>query len=314
LVELWNLVFFEPILNLLILLYSYLSQNFGVTIIIFTILIRLVTLPLTMKQLRSSKAMSTLQPKIQELQKKHAKDRQRLSQETMRLYKEQGVNPMGCLGPMIIQLPIWIAVYQAVIRGLGSTPESLLELSKYLYSWPVIHRMIPLHPEFLWLNLAQPDTTLVLPLLVAGSMWLQQKMMPVTGGPQQQSMNTMMLWFMPLMFGLLTMQFPAGLAIYWVASNAIGIFIQYRMFGWGGLTRRQATHPRPAPPPKSAPPPKAPPPPKPAPPPQARGVEERIDHAEPRDERQDRGGGDQAGPGETWLKPRRGRSRRRKKR
>ncbi len=197
-VDLWNLIFFQPILNSLIFLYSLLGHNFGATIIVFTIIIRLVTLPLTMKQLNSSKAMSTLQPKLQELQKKHAKDRQQLSSETMKLYKEHGINPMGCLGPMIIQLPIWIAVYQAVIRGLGTTPESLLDLSKYLYSPALLHSMIPLNPQFLWLDLAEPDpSSVILPILVGGSMWLQQKMMPVSGGPQQKSMNQMMLWFSP---------------------------------------------------------------------------------------------------------------------
>jgi YidC/Oxa1 family membrane protein insertase len=101
-----------------------LFNNFGLTIIALTLIIRFALIPLTLKQLRSTKAMSTMQPKLAELQKKYAKDKQKLAQEQMRLYKESGINPVGCAVPMIIQFPIWIALYQAIILSLAVNPEA----------------------------------------------------------------------------------------------------------------------------------------------------------------------------------------------
>jgi len=236
LIELWNVLFFQPILNGLIILYNFTFHNFGLAIVAFTIFIRLATLPLTLRQLETTKKMSALQPRIQELQKKYAKDRERLAQEQMRLYREAGVNPAGCLFPIAIQLPIWIALYQAIIRVLAVTPDELLNLSRSLYSVPMIYRVVPLDEKFLWLDLSQPDRTMLLPILVAASLWVQQKMTTIpSADPRQQSMNNMMLWFMPMMFGLFALQFASGLALYWVVFNIIGIIIQYLLYGWGGL-------------------------------------------------------------------------------
>lgn len=234
---LWNLVLFQPMLNSLIVLYKILFENFGIAIIVFTIIVRLIMLPLTLKQLQASKAMSTLTPKLQEIQKKHAKDKKRLSQEQMKLYKEHGVNPMGCLIPTVIQFPIWIGLYQSIIQATPSTPEALLELAEHLYTWlPMVHQAVPLGNHFLWLDLSVPDPLPIMAILVAGSMWVQQKMMTMpTSDPKQQSMNSMMQWTMPAMFGFFTLQFPSGLALYWVISNIISIGIQYYVTGWGSL-------------------------------------------------------------------------------
>lgn len=164
----------------------------------------------------------------------------------MRLYREAGVNPLGCLWPMLVQFPIWIALYQSIMRALAATPEDLISLSQHLYSWAVVHQAVPLKEKFLWLNLGQPDNTLLLAVLVAGTMWIQQKMVTAPAAdPRQQSMNNMTLVMMPLMFGLFTLQFPSGLALYWVVSNIIGIAIQYFMGGWGYLFGRPATKPAP---------------------------------------------------------------------
>jgi YidC/Oxa1 family membrane protein insertase len=217
-------------------LYSVLLQNFGLAIIGLTIVIRGLMYPLTTKQLHATKTMQALQPKLSELQKKHAKDKQKLAQEQMRLYKESGVSPAGCLLPMLIQLPIWIALYWSIIRVLAVVPEDFLGLSKYLYSWPVVYSMLPLGSGFLWLDLAVPDSWLVLPILVGGTMWVQQKMvMAPSVDPRQRSQNQMMLWMMPILFAFLTLQFPSGLALYWVTSNIISIVMQYFITGWGGL-------------------------------------------------------------------------------
>ena len=155
----------------------------------------------------------------------------------MKLYKEQGVNPIGCLGPMFIQMPIWIGLYQAIIKTAPSTPESLVGLSTNLYSWmPMVKDVIPLDSSFLWLNLARPDTLPVLPIMVGVSMFLMQKMtMMPAADDKQASTNKMMLWMMPLMFGFFSMQFPSGLALYWVISNIVGIVIQGFITGWDPL-------------------------------------------------------------------------------
>ena len=237
--EIWDLIILSPMINVLIVISGYLLHNFGLAIIALTIIVRFVTLPLTQKQLRATKAMQEMQPKLAELQKKHGKDKARLAQEQMRMYKESGVSPAGCMLPMLVQMPIWIALFQSIIRVLAVNPEGFLNLARHLYSsWSQVFSLVPLNSKFLWLDLAVPDRLLMLPILVGGTMWLQQKMvMPTTSAdPKQQAQSRMMLWMMPIMFAFLTMQFPAGLALYWVVSNVITIVIQYYMVGgWGGL-------------------------------------------------------------------------------
>jgi len=216
---LWNAAIVNPLTEGLRYLYT-LFGSYGIAIIAFTVITRLVLLPLSLQQIRSSKAMQELQPKLQALQKKYAKDKEALSRETMKLYREHGVNPLsGCL-PMLIQLPIWIGLYSALIN-LSHTPE---------FANP-----------FLWIeNLAKaPDMARpldwILPVLTVVSQWVVQKMMtPPTQDPQQQAMSSMMM-FMPLMFGLFAFQVPAGLVLYWVVSNLFSIVQQYFTTGWGAL-------------------------------------------------------------------------------
>jgi len=239
-IEVWHLIIGNPVLNVLIALSHLLSGEFGLAIIGLTIVVRLISWPLTKRQLNSSKALQDMQPKIQELQKKYGKNQQKLQQETMKLYKEAGVNPLGCLWPMLIQLPIWIALYQAIMRALATTPENLLDLANRLYSWDIVNQAIPLNSHFLWLDLGQPDPYFILAIIVGGTMWVQQKMTQAPSvDPRQQSTSRMMLMMMPLMFGFLTLMFPSGLALYWAVSNIIGIITQYFFTGgWGYLKFR----------------------------------------------------------------------------
>jgi YidC/Oxa1 family membrane protein insertase len=253
--ELWNTIILEPVLNSLIAMCNVFGGSFGLAIIVLTVIVRLILFPLTVRQTQSTKAMQTLQPKIQELQKKYAKNQQKLQQEMMKVYKEAGINPLGCLWPMLIQLPIWIALYQSILQALAATPESLLSLSQHLYHWAAVGQAVPLNEHFLGLNLSQPGgANLILPILVGGTMWIQQKMVtPPPADPRQQTMTSMTTLMMPLMFGFFTLSFPSGLALYWVVSNIIGIIIQYFVSGgWGYL--RAPSAPKPAPAQKASPP------------------------------------------------------------
>ena len=147
--ELWNTIILEPVLNSLIAMCTVLGGNFGLAIIVLTVVVRLALFPLTVRQTQSTKAMQSLQPRIQELQKKYAKNQQKLQQEMMKVYKEAGINPLGCLWPMLIQLPIWIALYQSIMQALAATPESLLKLSQHLYHWAAVGQAVPLNEHFL---------------------------------------------------------------------------------------------------------------------------------------------------------------------
>lgn len=236
--QIWDTLLIRPMMNLLVILTNLLGGNFGIAVIVLTVLIRVATMPLTLKQLHATKAMQLLSPKLKQLQKNFKDDKQKLQEETMKLYREAGMNPLGCILPMLIQIPIWIALYNSIVKALGASPENLLGLSRFLYSSPIVHQSLPLNDHFLWLRLSVTDPYYILPILVGISMWVQQKMTMQTGpdaDPTTSQTNTMMLWMMPIMFAYLTLQFPAGLAVYWVAFNVLGIVIQYFVTGWGGL-------------------------------------------------------------------------------
>ncbi len=235
--QIWNAVIIEPMINSLVLLYGLSYKNFGLAIVLFTILIRGLLMPLTVKQSKQMKGMSALQPKIKAIQLRYEGNKQKQSQETMKLYKDNGVSPLGCLGPMFVQMPIWIGLYQAILQTVPTTPENLVSLGSHLYGWlPMVNEVIPLDSSFLWLNLADPDPLPILPVLVGASMFLMQKMTAMPAADERQaSTNRMMLWMMPLMFGFFSMQFPSGLALYWVVSNVVGIFIQGFITGWDPL-------------------------------------------------------------------------------
>ncbi len=236
--DLFRIILTEPATNALVILTRVTFGNFGLAIILFTLIVRGATWPLTMSQLKASRAMTALQPQIQEIQKKY-KDPKRRSEETMKLYREAGVNPAGCLLPMLVQFPIWIALYNSIRFALGGTPEALIDLSQRLYPWSFIRDSVPLQNHFLWMDLGKPD--IVMPPLVFVSMWVQQKMttppQSQSANPQQQSMQTMM-WMMPLMFAWFTLTVPSGLALYWVATSVVSIIMQYAYMGSGGLTWR----------------------------------------------------------------------------
>lgn len=230
--NIWREGVIRPMLNSLLFLYANLGHSFVIAIAVFTILLRLLTLPLALKTARSSRKVTAVKPQLDALQKKYAGNKEKLVQEQQKLYAEAGASPLaGCL-PTLIQFPIWIGLYQSITSVLADTPVELLHLGQNIYTGVAsLAEIIPLQSRFLWLNLALPDPSpIVLPILVGGTMYLQQKIsMQAQAGsdPQQASMNNTMNLMMPLMFGYFTTQFASGLALYFVISNIVGIALQW---------------------------------------------------------------------------------------
>jgi len=240
--EWWNLIFFEPMLNCLLFLYQFLGRNFAVSIVIFTVIVKIITLPVTLKQIQTTKLTQELQPKIEELKKKYGNDKERLNQETIKLYQGAGISTTGCLWPMLIQFPIWIGMYQSIIHILANNPLQMFGLGKHIYPFfPQLSLLVPFQSRFLWVDLATLDPYYILPILVVVTMWAQQKMtaMPTTDA-QQQQMNQSMQLMMPLMFGLFLYAAPAGVSLYFVVSNILGMIQQYFTTGWGDLFPQKA--------------------------------------------------------------------------
>jgi len=217
---------FQEFLRWLITSLTDATLSYGLAIIIFTIIVRLVLSPLYVIQIRSSKKMTELSPRIKELQKKYGKDREALTRETMALYKEHNHNPaLGCLLPFI-QIPILWSLF-LVLRGLAKAPADLAKEHLVHYQLYSAH--------FLWLNLGTPDSLHILPIVAGITQWIQQRMMlQPTNDPQQRQMQQIMQ-FLPLMIVVFAWQYPSGLAIYWVTSNIIMMIMQYLISGWGSL-------------------------------------------------------------------------------
>jgi YidC/Oxa1 family membrane protein insertase len=238
--EIWN-VFISIFINVLIWIYDVVGNNFGLAIILFTILIRIVTWPLNAQQMKGAAAMQALQSDKdwQAIQKKYAKDKEKLAQEQMRVYKEKGINPFGSCLPTLIQFPIIIALYQSIIQALASTPLDLLKLSRNI-SLPNVSDLIPLNSQFLWMDLGQPESVMIfgvgiptLAVIVAITTYIQAKLtMPATSTPGDQgaAMSSMMSVYMPLLLGYFALTFASGLSVYFITSNVLGI-VQYAMQG-----------------------------------------------------------------------------------
>jgi len=238
----WTTIVIQPFVNVLLLINS-LVHNFGVSIILFTILIRLLTHPLTVRQFKATKSMQNLQedPRYKKMQEKYKNDKERLAQEQMKLYKEHGVNPMGSCLPSIIQLPLILGLYQSVIRAMAASPYELFRLERIVYPWlNNAAKLLPLENQFLWMDLGQPERINVfgvaiplLAILVVITTYLQSKLIqpPSDGGNDQAAMMTKsMSIYMPLLMGYMSYSLASGLALYFLASNIFGI-VQYSLLG-----------------------------------------------------------------------------------
>ena len=230
-------ILISPLVNMLLLLYGVLGHSFVLAIIVATILIRLVTLPLTLPQQRNSRKMAELAPQLEELKKKYGNDRNKYAQAQMELYKENKVNMFGGCLPLILQLVIMIAFYQALTGSLATNPLQLQALSHRVL--PVFVPLIPINPIFLIYDLGLPGIlpaveqnvspivaqllVFILPALVVGTTYLSQKLMATpSADPSQASMTRQMNIVMPMMFGLFALQFASGLSIYFIVSNVVG--------------------------------------------------------------------------------------------
>lgn len=177
--------------------------SYGLAIIFMTILIKLVLFPLTQKQMRSMRSMQEIQPKAKYIQEKYKDDQVKQQQKIMELYKEHGVNPFGGCLPLLIQMPIFLAFY------------------KSLYNFNYLNTA---HKGFLWIpDISQPDPLFILAIMTALTTYIQQKISMVENNdPTQKAM----LYFMPLMMAWITFKVPAGLPLYWVVFNILGILQQ----------------------------------------------------------------------------------------
>lgn len=238
----WEALIITPLTSLLLWIYDLVGNNFGVAIIIFTILIRAITWPLNAQQMKGAAAMQELQndKEWQAIQKKYKDDREKLAQEQMRIYKEKGINPFASCLPTLIQFPIIIGLYQSIIRALAATPLDLLKLSRSISINPDLVNLIPLNSKFLWMDLSRPESIQIfgfafptLALIVALTTYIQSKLTtPASSNPNDQSamMSRQMTIMMPLMLGYFALTFASGLSVYFITSNLLGI-AQYALMG-----------------------------------------------------------------------------------
>ena len=245
----WEAVIVYPLAKLLIVLHNAISglglnNSWGWAIVIFTVLVKVVTLPLTLKQLQSTKAQQALQPRLRELQEKYGKDRQKLSEEQMKLYKEAGVNPMGGCLPILVQMPILFGLYQA-LYVLANPSVGQLQEARFFWIPDLSYPSLTVGTTWLSAAFQSNDwgkliTYTSLPILMLVTQLILQKMSApakAASGSQdpQARMMTQMMLFMPIMFAWITLGLPSGLTLYWTISNILALVQQYFVTGWGAL-------------------------------------------------------------------------------
>ena len=299
----WQTFLENPLINLMVLLTVLSFGSYGVAILVFTVLTRVVTFPLTLRTLRAARGLQELQPEMEAIQKRY-KDPKRRSEEQMKLYRRKtitcegagvaaavlgrpvecdwkaqdtnkdelmkqyerhlsrvhsieladapgravsrarrsikgGVNPLGCLGPQLIQFPIFIGLYIVIRTTLSQHPEDVLKLQDRLYDVQIVQAAMPFDTGFLGMELSA-NGNVVLVAVIFASMWLTQRISSSRSlarpGSQQAQMNQMMQWMLPAMFGWFALVVPAGLGLYWAASTLIGLVLQWVFVGPGDFT------------------------------------------------------------------------------
>ena len=299
----WQTFLENPLINLMVLLTVLSFGSYGVAVLAFTILTRVITFPLTLRTLRAARGLQELQPDMEAIQKRY-KDPKRRSEEQMKLYRRKtltcegagvatnvlgypvecdwktrdtnkdelikeyerhlsrvhsveladaptraagrarksirgGVNPLGCLGPQLIQFPIFIGLYIVIRTTLSQHPEDVLKLGDRLYDFQLVQAALPFNTGFLGMDLSANGNPILVAVIFA-SMWLTQRISSGRSlsrpGSQQAQMNQMMQWMLPAMFGWFALVVPAGLGLYWAASTLIGLVLQWVFVGPGDFT------------------------------------------------------------------------------
>lgn len=246
----WQQYIVYPLAKLLIALNNFLAglgirYSWGWAIIVFTIGIKIITLPLTAKQLQSTKAQQELQPKLRELQEKYGKDKQKLSEEQMKLYKEAGINPLGGCLPLLIQLPILWGLYQA-LYVLANPSAGMLNGAPFYWIPDLSFPSLTVGTKWISTSFQARDWGTLfayfsLPVFMLITQLLLQKMSQPRKDPKggkadaQTQMMGQMMYLMPVMFFWITLGLPSGLTLYWSVSNLLSIVQQYFVTGWGSL-------------------------------------------------------------------------------
>lgn len=261
--DLFNIFFLAPIINLLVLVFKLfefikLPGSLGFSIIVLTVIIRFLIWPFMAAQLKSAKKMSDLKPHIDEIKKKHGKDKQAFAMAQMKLFKEHGVNPAGGCLPAIIQIPIILALYQVIMALFENAGIERINYFLYNISW---HLNETPNPFFFGMNLSDKPSdftkvgllVLIIPLITTLLQFIQSKMM-ITTLPKIKKVDSIkvkeekaemedtmaavqgqMVFMMPIMIGWFAFTFPIGIAIYWNTFTVLGIWQQYKISGWGGM-------------------------------------------------------------------------------
>lgn len=232
--NIFHIILYQPIFNLFVGLYNFLpGHDLGVVILVITLLVRLVLYPLTSSSIKAQKSMQELQPKLEAIKKEFAGDQQKQAQATMELYKNNKINPLTSCLPMLVQLPLLLALFWALEDGLASN-----NLAQNLYSF--IHNPGTLNPVSLkFFDLAKPSV--VLAVLAGAAQFFQAKTLsrkpaPAAAGKDGKDesmtamMNKQMLYVMPLMTVVIGFRFPAGLTLYWFLSTALMVAQQLYLF------------------------------------------------------------------------------------
>ena len=248
--DLWNDFLVYPLLTLLVIAYDFI-HDFGLAVVVITVLIRLFLYPLYVRQIRSSRSMQELAPALNDIKKKYGNDKQRLNEEQMKLYRERGVNPIGGCLPMVVFIPVLIAMYAAFQQAPHLDGATLQEIvHRYL---PFVTVNVPADGRIdmtaHWLpwieaagsDLSQRDPFYVLPVISAALQLVASVMaMPrnpaQTDDPTQRTMQSMTYTF-PLLTIILFRDFPAGVFIYYITTTLFQVVQQYFVMGWGQLPR-----------------------------------------------------------------------------
>ena len=218
--SIFNELLFRPLFNITVFLYNVLPWNdFGLAIVLLTVIIKLVFYPLTKKSLQSQKKLNELNPKIQQIKEKYKNNPKAQSEATLALYKENNINPIaGCL-PLLIQIPIIFGLYRAIVEGLK--PDSLNSLYGFIQNPGTINQI-----SFGFIEIASKMPLMA--VITGGLQFIQSRkssaqMKSSEASPQMKALNSQMLYFFPVMIIIIGWNLPAGLLLYWLATTAFSI-------------------------------------------------------------------------------------------